>query len=243
MTPAGSHQHPDPMTHFHYVNQRLHCDGVDLATISAEIGTPVYVYSQQAIVERVSAVGTALQTGDLACYAVKANSNLALLKLMARHGLGADVTSGGELFLALKAGFAPDRILFSGVGKTSAEIQQALDADIRAIHVESEMELRAIAAIADQRNQLARIGIRVNPDIAASTHPAISTGRASHKFGVSAEMALHLLQFAANHPHLHPIGLAAHIGSQIRDLPPFRQVATFLAWLRKRSTAALSWPI
>ncbi len=242
------------MNPFEYQNKQLYCENAPLAAIAAAVGTPVYIYSQSTLLERAAEflrVATAVsadpsgtepvevQTGHFdklngrrkphIAYAVKANGNPALLRLLAQTGLGADVTSGGELFLALHAGFSPDKIIYSGVGKTRTEIEMALDAGIKALHVESEMELAVIGEIASARQQVARIGVRVNPNIDAKTHPYISTGLHAHKFGVSGEKAMAIMQQAAAHPWLEPIGLAAHIGSQITDLGPFAESAQFLA--------------
>ena len=216
---------------FLYQNNQLHCENIPLAELAATFGTPLYVYSRAAILENAKAFLAQAPAGALVCYAVKANGNPAILRLLAEAGLGADVTSGGELFLALHAGFAPEKIVYSGVGKLPHEINAALDAHIRALHVESAMELGQIAAIASQRQQVVSIGVRVNPDIHVETHPYISTGARQHKFGVSPETAVALLQTAAQHPWLKPVGLAAHIGSQIQDVAPFTASADFLVGL------------
>jgi diaminopimelate decarboxylase len=160
-----------------------------------------------------------------------ANGNPALLRLMGKMGLGADVTSGGELFLAKHAGIPAERIIYSGVGKRKDEIGFALKTGIRALHVESEMELEVIAAVAQDAGQKARIGVRVNPDIPAETHPYDSTGRLEHKFGVPRDTAVALLRRAAEHPWLEPIGLAAHIGSQIASVVPYSRLVSFLVVL------------
>lgn len=225
------------MNSFHYVNNELCCEKVPLAIIAASVDTPTYVYSQTELETRASAYGTVnsanLSTGDssqsLVCYAVKANGNPALLRLLGKTGLGADVTSGGELFLALHAGIAPDKIIYSGVGKTRPEIEAALNANIRALHVESEMELETIAEMAAARQQIVRIGVRVNPNISAETHPYISTGQHAHKFGVPWPIAYKMLRFATSHAWLQPVSLAAHIGSQIVDTAPFVEAAHFIA--------------
>ncbi|MBE7531579.1 MAG: diaminopimelate decarboxylase [Chloroflexi bacterium] len=217
------------MAAFRYQDNQLWCEDVPLAEIATAVGTPIYIYSQADLQERAVAFVTAVPSANtLVCYAVKANNNPAILGLLRQAGLGADVTSGGELFLALHAGISPDKIIYSGVGKRRDEIEMALDAGIRALHVESAMELEAIAAIAGERQQVARIGVRVNPDIHAETHPYMTTGEKWHKFGVTPETAVALLHTAREHPALHPIGLAAHIGSQITAVPPFVQSAHFL---------------
>ncbi len=210
----------------------LHCEDVPLTAIAAAVGTPVYVYSRADLLGRartfLEAARAAAGDGALVCYAVKANANPALLRLLREAGLGADVTSGGELFLARHAGVAPERIIYSGVGKRAEEIEEALAAGIRAIHIESEMELAAVAAVAARLGRVAPVGVRVNPNISAATHPYISTGLHSHKFGVPRARAVAILRAAAADPWLRPVGLAAHIGSQITDLDPFAQAARFL---------------
>ena len=216
---------------FRYRDSQLFCEGISLANLAAAEGTPLYVYSQAAILAQAQAYLAAAAANTLVCYAVKANGNLTILRLLAKAGLGADVTSGGELFLALHAGFSPDKIIYSGVGKLRHEIEAALDANIRALHVESAMELELIAAIATERQQIVSVGVRVNPDIYVETHPYISTGAAQHKFGVSPETAVTLFHLAAQHPWLKPVGLAAHIGSQIKAIEPFQASADFLVTL------------
>ena len=171
-------------TPFVYRSGELYCEDVPLAQVAAAVATPVYVYSRAEIERRAGAfletVAAVTNHAALVCYAVKANGNPTLLRLLADAGLGADVTSGGELFLALRAGFPAPRIIFSGVGKKSAEIAEALASGICAIHVESEMELAAVAVEAERHGVVAPIGVRVNPDVSADTHPYISTGLHSH---------------------------------------------------------------
>lgn len=215
------------METFVYRSGELFCEEVPLARIVAQVGTPVYVYSQHSLVEHAREYGTAVSP-SLACYATKANGNPHLIRLLGQAGLGADVTSGGELFLALQAGIEPQKIIYSGVGKTRAEIERALQAGIRALHVESEQEVAAIADVAAQLGQVAHIGVRVNPNIHVETHAYISTGEHAHKFGVAPERAMQILHQAQGHPWLKPVGLAAHIGSQIVDISPFEQSAQFL---------------
>ena len=213
-----------------------------MAAISAAVDTPVYVYSRADILARArTMLNSAYRvTGGqaLVSYAVKANGNPAIMRILREAGLGADVTSGGELFLARHAGVMPDKIIFSGVGKKSVEIAEALAAGIRAIHVESEMELAAVAAEAERLGVIAPVGVRVNPNISAETHPYISTGLHGHKFGVPRDRAVAMLRAAANHPCLRPTGLAAHIGSQITDLDPFEQAVKFLIDLADEMKAA-----
>lgn len=222
---------------FGYYDGRLHAESIPLTEIAAAVGTPTYVYSQAALLGGAAAIREAAAVhapGALVCYAVKANGNPTLLRLLAQAGLGADVTSGGELFLAGHVGFPPQCILFSGVGKSAAEIEAAIRAGIRAIHLESEMELAAVAQIAQATGRPAAVAVRVNPGIEADTHPHISTGGQAHKFGVSPEQALALLLQAADHPWLRPVGLAVHIGSQITELAPFVAAARQLVALAQK---------
>lgn len=216
------------MSPFHYHQNTLFCEEVPLTEIASAVQTPVYIYSQAELLRRANAYLTAAPPNSLVCYALKANGNPELLRLLASAGLGADVTSGGELFLARHAGFSPDKTLFSGVGKSRPEIEAALTAGIRALHVESEQELAVIAEVAAQLGRIAPIAVRVNPNVHADTHPHISTGEHIHKFGVTIEQAAAMLHLAATHPWLQPVGLAAHIGSQITDLAPFVESARFL---------------
>ena len=214
---------------FHYQQETLYCEGRSLAEIALAVGTPVYVYSQAELLQRAHAYRSL--PGVLTCFAVKANGNPALLRLLGTMGLGADVTSGGELFLAQHAGIPAERIIYSGVGKRKDEIRLALESGIRALHVESEMELEVVAAVAQDLGQKAPIGVRVNPDISAETHPYDSTGRLEHKFGVPRDTAVALLRRAVEHPWLEPTGLAAHIGSQITSVVPYGSLALFLVEL------------
>ena len=195
--------------------------------IAGQVGTPVYVYDTAVLQTNLRAYQTSQPAH--AHYAIKANNNLHLLRLIQQAGLGADVTSEGELFLALKAGFDPAHIIFSGVGKTAAEIRLALQSNIQAIHAESADELELIRHTAADMNVIAPVGLRLNPNISAETHPYISTGLQAHKFGIPPEEGLALYGQMQDAPHLRPVGVAAHIGSQIRDLAPFAQTAELLA--------------
>jgi diaminopimelate decarboxylase len=225
----------DPFTYQHGV---LSCEGVSLADIAASAGTPVYVYSRRELLERARAYRTAVGEDDLVCYAVKANGSPALLRLLQGEGLGADVTSGGELFLALHAGIAPQKIIYSGVGKRPDEIEMAISAGIGALHIESEQELDLVSRTAANLGRVARISIRVNPNISADTHPYDSTGRLEHKFGLPRETAVSLYKRAAADPWLEPAGMAAHIGSQISDIRPYRALATYLVDLAGELSSA-----
>lgn len=226
---------PLPENAITYDQGELVIEGVTAASIAAAVDTPAYVYSAAVLRERAAAYTTFSTDGQagthLACYAVKANGNPAIISLLHEAGLGADVTSGGELFVAQTAGMDAGQIIYSGVGKKSPEIREAILAGIRALHVESEMELTAIARVAEDLGRTAPIGVRVNPNISATTHPYISTGLHGHKFGVPRDRAIAILRASAEHPWLRPVGLAAHIGSQITDLEPYAQSVTFLVSL------------
>jgi diaminopimelate decarboxylase len=229
------------MHSFRYEADQLHCEAVPLAEIATAVGTPVYVYSRATLLERATEylrAAAAAVPRSLVCYAVKANGNPSLLRLLAQAGLGADVTSGGELFLAIHAGFEPQKILFSGVAKSVAEIETALAAGIRALHVESRQELELIAAAAGNLGLVAPVAVRINPDVKAGAHPHISTGSHGHKFGVPPAEGLAMLRRAAGDPWLRPAGLAAHIGSQIADISPFVESARLLALLAAEAAAA-----
>jgi diaminopimelate decarboxylase len=222
---------------FSHRGGQLHAEGVPIAEIAAAVGTPFYVYSAAAFTALYHRFAEALaDQRPLICYAVKANSNLAVLRLFANLGAGADVVSEGELRRALAAGISPQRIIFSGVGKTRAEHVAALDADIHQINVESVPELRQLSRVAAARGVTARVAIRVNPDIDARTLSDISTGRKEDKFGIAYGDCLAAYRLAADLPGIEPVGLAVHIGSQIVDLAPsraaFRRVAELVVALR-----------
>ena len=218
-TPAPS---PRP---FHHPQPQgpLHCDAVSLEALAKEFGTPLYVYSARHIVERLQMFNDALAGRDhFVCYAVKANSSLAILKLLAAHGAGFDIVSGGELDRVLAAApEAVERVVFSGVGKTAAEIDRALTAGILEFNVESEAELRLLAARAAKLKRKTRFALRVNPDVFAETHPYISTGLREHKFGIDIKRAAALYRWAAGNRWLEAYGISVHIGSQIRSADPF----------------------
>ncbi|MCX7901715.1 MAG: alanine racemase, partial [Burkholderiaceae bacterium] len=204
----------------------LCCEDVPLSEIAQRFGTPTYVYSRRALEDAFDAYAQPLAArAALICYAVKANSNLAVLNLLARRGAGFDIVSGGELARVLAAGGDAGRIVFSGVGKTDAEIAQALSAGILSFNVESAAELDAIERVAAAAGRRAPVSLRVNPDVDAQTHPYIATGLRENKFGVAYEEALPLYQRAAASPHLQVVGVAAHIGSQITSVAPFLDAA------------------
>ncbi|PWK82739.1 diaminopimelate decarboxylase [Fulvimonas soli] len=213
-------------------------DGVDLHALAARLGTPLHVYSAGAIRARIAALREALAGLDaLVCYAAKANSNRAVLGLMAGAGLGADIVSAGELWRALRAGIPARRIVFSGVGKTAAEIDAALDADILRFNLESRDELETLDRRAAARGVLARAAVRINPDVDALTHAKISTGRAENKFGVSLDEARGWFAAAGTYPHVRLDGLHVHIGSQILSVEPFRQALRHVDAFRRELEA------
>jgi diaminopimelate decarboxylase len=211
------------MNHFEYRDGELYCEGVRLADIAAAVGTPTYVYSTATLERHFRAFHDAFEGKALVAFAVKANSNLSVLKTLAALGAGADTVSEGEIRRALAAGVPAERIVFSGVGKTRAEIDFALNVGVAEINVESEPELHLIAEVAREKGVRAPIAFRVNPDVAAGGHAKIATGKAENKFGVSFSEARRLYANASNNAHLRPVGVACHIGSQISDLKPFEE--------------------
>jgi diaminopimelate decarboxylase len=217
---------------FTYVGARLHAEGVAIKDIAAEVGTPFYCYSVAAMDCNYEAFTRAFDgLPATICYSVKANSNLAVLREMAVRGAGADVVSGGELSRALKAGMAPGKIVFSGVGKTAGEIDAALEAGIFQINVESESELIMVNERARSHGVNAAVALRVNPDVDADTHEKISTGKVEDKFGVDLPHAPDLYTRAASMESVTPVGLAVHIGSQLTRLDPFREAFSRVAAL------------
>ena len=214
------------MNHFQRKGGELHCEDVPLAELAAEVGTPVYVYSTATLQRHARVFRAALRGLDhLACFAVKALPNLAVLSLLAREGLGFDIVSGGELHRALKAGADPQRIVFSGVGKRREELDSALAAGIYQFNCESEEELAQLSEAAQKRKTRAPVSIRVNPDVSAKTHPYIATALSSSKFGIPASRVRRAYRLAATLPGLRVVGVACHIGSQIAELKPFIETA------------------
>ena len=213
---------PRPFT---YANGRLTCSGADLTELAERFGTPLYVYSADAIRERVAMLQTEFSTvPHTICYAVKANSSLAILKLLGELGCGFDIVSGGELERVRRADPAAlSRVVISGVGKQIWEIDAALNADILLFNVESEAELELLATRAQALSKTARIALRVNPDVFAETHPYISTGLREHKFGIAIERAREVYRRAVQLPGIDPAGVSVHIGSQIRAVEPFAE--------------------
>ena len=207
---------------FEYKSDELHCEGVSLATIAREVGTPVYVYSRRELERAYKAFDAALDgIPHRVCYAVKANSTLGILKVLIDLGAGADIVSYGELYRWMQAGGDPAKVVFSGVGKTEGEMTQALTAGIGAFNVESGEELVVLDRVARSIGKRARVSLRVNPDVDAGTHPYISTGLKQNKFGVSMEEARQLARDASQLAGLQIIGVDCHIGSQLTKTSPF----------------------
>ena len=209
------------MSHFSYQNGVLHAESTALSAIAAEFGTPTYVYSKAALLSNFSAYADACQGRDaLVCYAMKANSNLAILDLLARQGAGFDIVSSGELLRVIAAGGDPGKVIFSGVGKSEEEMRLALSHDILCFNVESIPELHRLNQVAGAMGKQAPVSLRVNPNVDAKTHPYIATGLKANKFGVAFDDALATYRTAAQLPHLRVVGIDCHIGSQLLDDAP-----------------------
>ena len=209
------------MHHFAYRAGVMHAEAVDLTSVAGAVGTPFYCYSTATLTRHYRVFADAFaDVPSLVCYAMKANSNQAVIATLAKLGAGADVVSGGELHRALAAGFPPEKILFSGVGKTAAELEFAVKTGIHSINVESENELELLSHVLGQTGRTARISVRVNPDVDAKTHAKISTGKSENKFGIPVSRAREVYQRAAALPGIEITGVDMHIGSQITDLAP-----------------------
>ncbi len=218
------------MHHFDYRSGVLHAEGVDLADLAARIGTPFYCYSTATLERHYRVFADAFSdVKALVCYAMKANSNQSVLRTLAKLGAGADVVSGGEMKRALAAGIPPERIVFSGVGKTEDELRAALENNILCINVESEPELELLSSIAVSAKRKARISVRVNPDVDAKTHAKIATGKSENKFGIPISRARDVYARAAKLPGIRVTGVDMHIGSQITDLAPMADAFALLA--------------
>ncbi len=239
------------MNHFDYRDGDMHCEQVSLTELAARVGTPAYVYSSATLERHFNVFSGALNAqpalkspkgeAPLVAYAVKTNSNMAVLRTLAAQGAGADTVSEGEIRKALKAGVPASRIVFSGVGKTDAEMAFALKAGIYQINVESRPELERLAAVAASLDMIAPIVIRINPGVGAGGHAKITTGGAKDKFGVSAEEALRLYAEAASMRHIAPMGIACHIGSQITDLTPMQAAFSKMrGWIEDLRAEGLS---
>ncbi|GLI33492.1 diaminopimelate decarboxylase [Desulforhabdus amnigena] len=210
------------MHHFFYKNEELYCENIPLKKLAAEVGTPCYVYSHSTLQHHFNVFdGAFANVSHLTCYSVKANSNLSILRLFGSMGGGVDIVSGGELFRARKAGIPPERIVYSGVGKTVEEIDFALKEGILMFNIESTEELDAINSRAGILGCRARIALRVNPDVDPKTHPYISTGMKKSKFGIDVESALQAYEQAKNLDNIEILGVDCHIGSQLTEISPF----------------------
>ena len=210
------------MHDFQYRQGELYCENVPLARIAKEVGTPCYVYSHNTLVRHLRAYDGAFQSiPHILAFAMKANSNLAILRLMAKEGSGVDIVSGGELYRAMRAEVPASKIVFAGVGKHAEEIREALKADILMFNVESSEELHAINEVAASMGRKARVALRINPDIDPKTHPYISTGLKKSKFGIGADRALEEFRMAFSLSHIDVVGVHKHIGSQLTDVTPF----------------------
>ena len=223
------------MDHFNYKNGELHAEDVPLSLIAAEVGTPVYVYSSATLTRHFKVFQQALEWAPdhLICFAVKANSNIAVLKVLGDLGAGMDVVSIGEYARARAAGVPGSRIVFSGVGKTRDEMRLALEGGIRQFNVESEPELLALSEVAASLGAVAPIAIRVNPDVDAKTHEKIATGKSENKFGIPIARAREVYAEAAKLPGIEVVGIDMHIGSQLTDLEPYRQAYAKMADLTR----------
>jgi diaminopimelate decarboxylase len=210
------------MHDFHYQGDGLFCEEVPIRQITEQVGTPCYIYSHRTLIRHFHAFDQAFNAiPHIVAFAMKANSNLTVLRLLAKEGCGADIVSGGELFRALTAGMAPNKIVFAGVGKSKEEIQYALKSDILMFNVESPGELQQINEVAGSMGLRAKVALRINPDIDPQTHPYISTGLKKSKFGIGADRALEEFDAAGNLPHIEVVGVHSHIGSQLTQVTPF----------------------
>ena len=210
------------MHHFDYKDGVLFAEDANVTALAEEYGTPLFIYSAATLKRHFHAFDSAFDGLDhLTCYSVKANSNLSVLKLLAELGAGMDIVSGGELYRALKAGVAPEKIVYSGVGKRASEIREALTAGILMFNVESVAELLKINEVAGEMNTVAKVSFRINPDVDPQTHPYISTGMEKNKFGLDVERSLDAYKMTADLEHIKPIGMDCHIGSQLTSIDPF----------------------
>src|SRR6267378_3849022 len=212
------------MHDFRYVGNKLFCEGVAIETLAKKFGTPLYVYSQRTLTDHFQKLDRALAPLDhLVCFAMKSNSNLAVLRTLADLGGGFDIVSGGELQRVIAAGGDPRKCVFAGVGKTGAEIEFALRKGIYCFNVESELELQRINRVAARLKKIAPVAVRVNPDVAARTHAKITTGTYENKFGIACEQVERVYARASKLKHLRLRGVQMHIGSQITDVAPFEE--------------------
>ena len=211
-----------PCSQYRYENDELMCESVSLSALAKQFGTPLYVYSKSAILDAFNVYQTILRdTPHMVCYALKANANLAIIDLLAQAGAGFDIVSGGELARVLAAGGNPQKVIYSGVGKTAKEIAFALEHDIHCFNVESIPELDRIQEVAAGMGKVAPISVRINPNVDAKTHPYISTGLKNNKFGVAYDDCVALYQKARTLPNIKITGIDCHIGSQITQASPY----------------------
>ena len=223
------------MNHFHYHNDILHCENVSIPEIADAVGTPLYLYSHATLSRHFHAFDSAFDGFDrLVCYSAKANTSLGILKILRDEGAGLDIVSGGELYKGLQAGFRPETIVYSGVGKRIDEIDFALHTGILMFNIESREELDVLQARASALDRTARISIRVNPDVDPMTHPHISTGLKKNKFGIDVETALETYAAASRMDHVEIVGIDCHIGSQITQVHPFEEALRSLIDLMDR---------
>jgi len=229
------------MHHFEFKDGQLYCEQTAVSSIAKEIGTPFYLYSTATLRRHFSAFDGAFSLPHVTCFAVKSCSNLAILRLFADMGGGADIVSGGELFRALKAGVDPKKIVYSGVGKTAAEIRAALEAGILLFNIESEQELDTVHGVAQSLGTVAPVSFRVNPDVDPKTHAYISTGLAKNKFGIPIDQGDAIYQKAQALPFTSVMGVSCHIGSQLTQVSPFieslRKLKLFIARLQRQNIA------
>ncbi|KAA3615957.1 MAG: diaminopimelate decarboxylase [Calditrichaeota bacterium] len=219
-----------------YNKASLFMENVALSELANEFGTPLYVYSFNQLMENFNRFDAAFgRYPHTICYALKANSNPTILRTLAKAGAGADVVSGGELFFALESGIPPEKIVFAGVGKRDVDIEAAIKIGIRGINVESEMEYDVISDLAERLNRVAPISLRINPDIDIHGHPYIATGRHGDKFGITNDAALALIEKIKRDDYCDLVGIHAHIGSQIKELAPFKKLAEYMAGVAKKA--------
>ena len=210
------------MHNFEYRQGELYCEQVPVSQIAKQVGTPCYIYSHATLIRHIRAYDSAFKNvPHVIAFAMKANSNLAILRLMATEGSGVDIVSGGELFRALRAGVPPSKIVFAGVGKNADEIRDALKAGILMFNIESSAEMHALNDVAASLGKMAPVALRINPDIDPKTHPYISTGLKKSKFGIAADRALEEFRVASTLKHIQVVGVHAHIGSQLTEVTPF----------------------
>ena len=210
------------MNYFHYVDNKLWCEDISVAEVAEAVGTPFYLYSHRTLKRHFKVFDSAFDDiPHIICFSTKANSNAAILKIFINEGSGMDIVSGGELYRVLKAGADPRKIVYSGVGKRDEEIRYALESDILMFNIESSRELEVINACAGKMNRMARISLRVNPDVDPMTHPHISTGMKENKFGIDIEKSLDEYRHARELDHVKIVGVDCHIGSQITEISPF----------------------